>query len=134
MSSAVGLMSQNYEDDGRSISSETRAQIETEVKAILEDAHKRARRVLEEHKDELHLLAQSLLQQETLTGQQIQELIDTAKKGGKSAAAKMVASLAAGAAAGAGGVVKAGAGVGTTVGPQGGVAMASARAAPPAAS
>lgn len=117
MSDSVGLVSQNYEDDGRSISSETRARIETEVKSILQGAHERARRLLEQHKDELHVLASGLLQQETLTGQQITELLAAAGKGGKSAAA----ALAAGAGAG---VKKA-----TTVGAQGGVAAAAASVA-----
>jgi ATP-dependent metalloprotease len=39
MSSAVGLTSQNYNDDGRSISSETRAAIETEVRKSTQFAH-----------------------------------------------------------------------------------------------
>ena len=35
MSSSVGLISQNYEDDGRSLSSEMRARIEEEVNKLL---------------------------------------------------------------------------------------------------
>jgi len=48
----------NYEDDGRSLSSETRAAVEEEVKALLSGAYGRAKSVLKQHEKELHALAQ----------------------------------------------------------------------------
>lgn len=100
MSRTVGLMSQNYEDDGRSISSETRSRIEEEVKELLQAAHDRARKLLEKHKDELHVLATRLLLEETLTGVQIRELLDENKGQTKPAASASAAAAAVVAAAG----------------------------------
>lgn len=48
----------NYEDDGRSLSSETRAAVEEEVRALLTGAYARAKSVLKQHEKELHALAQ----------------------------------------------------------------------------
>lgn len=48
----------NYEDDGRSLSSETRAAVEEEVKTLLTSAYARAKSVLKQHEKELHALAQ----------------------------------------------------------------------------
>jgi ATP-dependent metalloprotease len=87
MSASVGLTSQNYHDDGRSISSETRAAIESEVKTLLEAAYKRAAAVLRTHEAELHALAAQLLAEESLSGAQITEII-AAHKAGKPGAAK----------------------------------------------
>ncbi|PSC71547.1 ATP-dependent zinc metalloprotease FTSH mitochondrial [Micractinium conductrix] len=75
MSDRVGQISINYEDDGRSLSSETRALVEEEVKTLLSAAYARAKHVLRQHEKELHALAQELIDKETLTGQQIKELL-----------------------------------------------------------
>lgn len=79
----------NYEDDGRCLSSETRAAVEEEVKSLLSAAYARAKGVLRTHEKELHALAQELVDKETLTGQQIQELLQRVKgvKGGAAAPA-----------------------------------------------
>ena len=94
MGTGTGLVSQNYEDDGRSISSETRAAIETEVKAILQAAHDRAEALLRAHQNELHLIAARLLQEETLSGTQIQEVLKSNAASGGSTAAKVATAAA----------------------------------------
>jgi len=91
MGRGVGLVSQNYEDEGRSISSETRNAIETEVKLILQEAHDRAAALLRAHVNELHLLASKLLSEETLSGADIKELVAKNAASGGSAAAKVAA-------------------------------------------
>jgi ATP-dependent metalloprotease len=110
MSASVGLVSQNYDDDGRSISSETRAAIETEVKTLLEAAYARAADVLRTHEAELHEVAARLLAEESLSGVQISALI-AAHASGKApaaggakaaAAAKTTGAAVAGAASAAG--------------------------------
>ena len=53
-----GQISINYEDEGRSLSSETRALVEDEVKSLLSAAYARATAVLKQHEKELHALAQ----------------------------------------------------------------------------
>ncbi len=49
--------------------------IDDEVKRIVEEAHEQAKKVLTEHIDELHLIAQNLLEYETLTGDEIRGLL-----------------------------------------------------------
>jgi cell division protease FtsH len=58
---------------------DTNKLIDAEIKALVENAHKRATDVLQAQEDKLHLLAQALLEYETLTGDEIKELLDTGK-------------------------------------------------------
>ncbi|KAL9330736.1 hypothetical protein ACSQ67_000346 [Phaseolus vulgaris] len=75
MGSEVGLVTHDYKDDGRSMSSETRLLIEKEVKQFLERAYNNAKTILTTHNKELHALAHALLEHETLTGTQIKTLL-----------------------------------------------------------
>lgn len=74
-SDKIGPVSVNYEDRGSSMSTETRAVIEEEVKRLTSLAYDRVRSLLESRKDDLHILAKALLERETLTGNQIKELL-----------------------------------------------------------
>ncbi len=56
-------------------SDETARLIDEEVNQILRDAMERARTILRTHKDKLDLLAKTLLERETLDGQEVEELI-----------------------------------------------------------
>ncbi|GMH41553.1 hypothetical protein BSKO_09463 [Bryopsis sp. KO-2023] len=78
-SDRVGPLSVNYEDQGASMSSETRAVIEDEVKSLTTAAYGRVRALLETHKDELQIIATELLEKETLTGRQIHDLLKSQK-------------------------------------------------------
>lgn len=60
-------------------SSETNKLIDAEIKQLIEGAHKRATTVLKDQEDKLHLLAQAMLEYETLTGDEIRELLDSGK-------------------------------------------------------
>ncbi|KAH7681964.1 Peptidase FtsH protein [Dioscorea alata] len=75
MSKEVGIVSHNYDDNGKSMSTETRLQIEKEVREFLEKAYNNARTILTTHNKELHALANALLEHETLTGAQIRNLL-----------------------------------------------------------
>ncbi|MED6227372.1 ATP-dependent zinc metalloprotease FTSH 5, mitochondrial, partial [Stylosanthes scabra] len=75
MSSEVGFVTHNYKDDGRSMSSETRLLVEKEVKNLLERAYNNAKTILITHNKELHVIANALLEHETLTGSQIKALL-----------------------------------------------------------
>ena len=75
-SDKIGPVSVNYDDQGNSISTETRAAIEEEVKKLMTHAYQRVRTLLESKKDELHVLAKALLDRETLTGTQIREVLE----------------------------------------------------------
>ncbi|XP_042417216.1 ATP-dependent zinc metalloprotease FTSH 5, mitochondrial-like isoform X1 [Zingiber officinale] len=75
MSKEVGFVSHNYDDNGRSMSTETRLLIEKEIKEYLERAHNNAQTILTTHNKELHALANALLEHETLSGAQIKNLL-----------------------------------------------------------
>lgn len=124
MSNKVGQVSLDYEDDGRSMSSETRQLVEDEVRKLVQGAYDRARSILTSNESELHALAGELLEKETLGGDQIRvimkqvqegrwtppSVVESVKKGAASvvASAKTGAAAAAGAAKGAaGGAAKA---------------------------
>jgi cell division protease FtsH len=61
------------------MSDETNKLIDAEIKGLVEDAHKRATDVLKTQEDKLHLLAQALLEYETLTGDEIRQLLEDGK-------------------------------------------------------
>ncbi|KAJ4953957.1 hypothetical protein NE237_030789 [Protea cynaroides] len=75
MSREVGLVSHDYDDNGKSMSTETRLLIEKEVRQFLDRAYNNAKTILTTHNKELHALANALLEQETLTGSQIKALL-----------------------------------------------------------
>ena len=59
--------------------SETNKLIDAEIKDLVESGLSRARQVLSDQEDKLHLLAQSLLEYETLTGEEITALMKDGK-------------------------------------------------------
>ncbi|XP_020100459.1 ATP-dependent zinc metalloprotease FTSH 5, mitochondrial isoform X1 [Ananas comosus] len=75
MSKNVGVVTHNYDDNGKSMSTETRLLIEKEVKDFLERAYNNAKTILTTHNKELHALANALLEHETLSGAQIKALL-----------------------------------------------------------
>lgn len=108
-------VSLDYEDDGRSMSSETRAVVEEEVRQLIQSAYTRARSILTAHEPELHALASELLERETLSGDQIKEMIRNMVKGAEGvmqsvqkSAEGVVATARKGATAAAGAAQKAG--------------------------
>ncbi|KAF6262260.1 membrane AAA-metalloprotease [Scenedesmus sp. NREL 46B-D3] len=75
MSNKVGQVSLDYEDDGRSMSSETRQLVEEEVRRLVQGGYDRARSILTANLGELHALADELLDKETLSGDQIRGIM-----------------------------------------------------------
>jgi cell division protease FtsH len=61
----------------RDCSEETARQIDEEVRKILDDAHREARTILENHRDQLDLVAVELLRKETLDAKAFKALIET---------------------------------------------------------
>ena len=59
----------------QNMSEETAKKVDLEVKKIVESGYDRARKVLTEKIDDLHKLAKALLVYETLTGDEIRDLI-----------------------------------------------------------
>src|SRR5690606_17726470 len=64
----------------QNVSEETARLIDAEVKRLVQDAYDEARRILTENIDGLHALAQALLEFETLSGDEIKELLETGKR------------------------------------------------------
>jgi len=60
-------------------SGSTNELIDNEIKSLVEGAHARATDILKTHEDQLHLLAQALLEYETLSGEEINALLETGK-------------------------------------------------------
>jgi cell division protease FtsH len=51
--------------------------VDEEVRRILNEQYERARRIIEEHRDKLVLLAETLLEHETLTAEEVRQLLET---------------------------------------------------------
>jgi cell division protease FtsH len=60
-------------------SAETNKLIDAEIRGLVDGAHKRATNLLTEHRDQLELLAQALLEYETLNGEEINQLLEDGK-------------------------------------------------------
>ncbi len=58
------------------MSDETAKKIDTEIRKIVDAGYNRARTLLTDHEDQLHLLANALLEYETLSGDEIKALLD----------------------------------------------------------
>jgi cell division protease FtsH len=88
MSEVIGLMAVGDEDhevflgrelsQRRGVSEHTARQVDTEVKRILDDAHEKAREILDVEEDLLERIAQALLERETLDRSEIR-LLDEGK-------------------------------------------------------
>ncbi|MDE2597801.1 MAG: ATP-dependent zinc metalloprotease FtsH [Sphingomonadales bacterium] len=61
------------------MSDETNKLIDSEIRGLVDGAHARATEILKAQEDKLHLLAEALLEHETLTGEEIRELLDSGK-------------------------------------------------------
>jgi cell division protease FtsH len=85
MSEKLGMIS--YGDNGqevflghsvtqnKNVSEATAREIDNEIKAVIDHAYSEARRILTERLADLHALAQGLLEYETLSGDEIQQVI-----------------------------------------------------------
>ncbi len=60
----------------KNFSEDTARLVDSEVKRIVEEAHSRCRKLLEENLDALHRIAQALLDRETITGNDLELLMD----------------------------------------------------------
>ena len=61
------------------MSDETNKLIDSEIRGLVDGAHARATEILKGNEDKLHLLAGALLEYETLSGDEIKELMETGK-------------------------------------------------------
>jgi cell division protease FtsH len=61
------------------MSDETAQKIDLEIRRVVDTGYERAKQLLTEHEDQLHLLANALLEFETLSGDEIKTLIEKGK-------------------------------------------------------
>jgi cell division protease FtsH len=59
----------------QNLSDETQKIVDEEIRRLVETGHKKAREILEDNIDELHILAKGLLEYETLSGKEITDLL-----------------------------------------------------------
>jgi cell division protease FtsH len=59
----------------QNMSEETSRKIDSEIRRIIDEAYKRATKILTERRDDLETLAKGLLEYETLTGDEIKALL-----------------------------------------------------------
>ena len=79
-SDAVGIVYHGGNTGEESASGATRAKIDSEVQKLTEASYKRAKELLSKHSKEHHLLAETLLEYETLTGDEVRDIIHRRKK------------------------------------------------------
>lgn len=79
-STEVGIVYHGGGTGEESASGKTRASIDEEVKKLTDQAYERATNLLKKHKNTHYLLAETLLEYETLTGDEVRELIHNGKK------------------------------------------------------
>lgn len=60
-------------------SEQTAREIDAEVRGLIDEAYRRAQSIIDEHRDKLELLAQALLDHETLDGPQVEEIVRTGR-------------------------------------------------------
>jgi len=60
---------------GKSISDDTAAVVDSEIRLIVEGAYDRAKQILTDHLEQLHTLAKALLEYELLSGDEIKDLL-----------------------------------------------------------
>jgi cell division protease FtsH len=68
-------------------SSQVAYEIDTEVRKIIESCHEEAKRIIRENRDDLVLIAETLMEKETLTAEEIEELLKKNKEEEKTEAA-----------------------------------------------
>lgn len=69
------FLGRDYTSSQKNFSQQVALEIDKEVRKIIEAAHKQARMLIEKHKDDLILIAETLLERETITAEQIEKLL-----------------------------------------------------------
>ena len=70
------FLGRDYTNTQRNFSTETALAIDNEVRKIIEDAHEEAKRIILENKDDVILLANTLLEHEQITAEEIDYLLE----------------------------------------------------------
>lgn len=73
------FLGRDYTSSQKNFSTQIAYEIDKEVRSIIDDAHQKALSLLEEHKDDVILIAETLLAHETITSEQIAYLLEHRK-------------------------------------------------------
>ncbi|SHE86935.1 cell division protease FtsH [Marinitoga hydrogenitolerans DSM 16785] len=65
----------------KNYSEETASEIDNEIKRIIIESYDKAKKILEENEDKLHEIAKVLLEKETLSGEELNEMLGVKKNG-----------------------------------------------------
>jgi cell division protease FtsH len=77
--SASVFLGRDYNSTQKNFSTQIAFEIDTEVRKIIDEAHQEAHRILNEHKEDVILLAETLLEKETIASEEIQYLLTNRK-------------------------------------------------------
>jgi cell division protease FtsH len=80
--SALGQIQLKSPEEGGSISPQTAAQIDSEIRFLADQAYQTAKDILEERKDKLVSISERLIEVETIDGEELDRLLHTAPTGG----------------------------------------------------
>ena len=70
------FLGRDYTNSQKNFSIETATKIDAEVRNIIEEAHKEALRYIKENKDDVILIAKTLLEHEQITAEEIDYLLE----------------------------------------------------------
>ena len=70
------FLGRDYTNSQKNFSVETATKIDAEVRAIIEHAHQEALRIIKENKDDVELIAKTLLEHEQITAEEIDYLLE----------------------------------------------------------
>ena len=70
------FLGRDYTNSQKNFSIETATKIDAEVRNIIEEAHKEAIRIIKENKDDVILIAKTLLEHEQITAEEIDYLME----------------------------------------------------------
>lgn len=73
------FLGRDYTSSQRNFSSQVAVEIDKEIRNIIENAHSKARDILEKHRDDVILIAETLLDKETITAEEIDILLKDRK-------------------------------------------------------
>ena len=74
------FLGRDYTSTQKNFSTQIAFEIDTEVRKIIDEAHKAALKIIKDNKDEVILIAETLLEKETITAEEIDDLLKKAKE------------------------------------------------------
>jgi cell division protease FtsH len=70
------FLGRDYTNSQKNFSVETATKIDAEIRKIIESSHQEALRIISEYREDVELIAQTLLENETITAEEIDYLLE----------------------------------------------------------